>query len=256
MALSSWATCNLTSAVPDFYGKLSIGPARRSPRRSRSTSTGRSRSARTSAIAPHVVIYTGSHQLGPGSKRIGDFTSLPVTIEQGAWVRVGAILVPGVTVGRGRSSRRRRRAQGRPARTPTSRATRRSDPSSAGRRYASGCSAIRAAMTTVEHPEVASRAGPPTRAPSPLGGRFVRAPRVAPDRHGGDGSRARGRPGRRARSTRACCRRRARRRRAGGSRSPVARRSSSRPSCSWGPDASTASPSARRCRRPRRGGAR
>ena len=53
------------------------------------------------AIAPHVVIYTGSHKIGPGSMRIGDFQALPVTIEEGAWVRVGAVIVPGVTIGRG-----------------------------------------------------------------------------------------------------------------------------------------------------------
>jgi maltose O-acetyltransferase len=53
------------------------------------------------AIAPHVLIYTGSHQIGPGSMRIGQFTALPVTIEEGAWVRLGAVIVPGVTIGRG-----------------------------------------------------------------------------------------------------------------------------------------------------------
>lgn len=53
------------------------------------------------AIAPHVLVYTGSHEIGPGSMRIGAFTALPVTIEEGAWIRVGAIIVPGVTIGRG-----------------------------------------------------------------------------------------------------------------------------------------------------------
>src|SRR2546430_10294374 len=40
------------------------------------------------AIAPHVLIYTGSHQIGPGSRRIGPVVTLPVTIEQGAWIRL------------------------------------------------------------------------------------------------------------------------------------------------------------------------
>lgn len=53
------------------------------------------------AVSPQVLIYTGSHKMGPGSWRLGPVTSLPVTIEQGAWVRLGAIIVPGVTIGRG-----------------------------------------------------------------------------------------------------------------------------------------------------------
>jgi maltose O-acetyltransferase len=52
-------------------------------------------------IAPQVCIYTGSHEIGPGSQRLGAFTALPVTIEDGAWIRVGAIIAPGVTIGRG-----------------------------------------------------------------------------------------------------------------------------------------------------------
>jgi maltose O-acetyltransferase len=53
------------------------------------------------AIAPQVVIYTGSHRVGPGSMRIGAGHASPVTIEDGAWVRLGAVLAPGVTIGRG-----------------------------------------------------------------------------------------------------------------------------------------------------------
>ena len=48
-----------------------------------------------------VLIYPGSHKIGPGSMRIGEFTGLPVTIEDGAWIRLGAVIVPGVTIGRG-----------------------------------------------------------------------------------------------------------------------------------------------------------
>lgn len=53
------------------------------------------------ALGPDVVIYTATHRIGPGSRRLGAVGSLPVTIEDGAWVRLGAILVPGVTIGRG-----------------------------------------------------------------------------------------------------------------------------------------------------------
>jgi acetyltransferase-like isoleucine patch superfamily enzyme len=91
----------LTSAAPDFYSKLSIGEGATLADAITINLDDKVTIGKHAAIAPHVVIYTGSHQIGPGSKRIGDFTSLPVTIEEGAWVRVGAILVPGVTVGRG-----------------------------------------------------------------------------------------------------------------------------------------------------------
>ena len=91
----------LTSAAPDFYGKLTIGEGATLADGITINLDGKVTIGKNAAIAPHVVIYTGSHQIGPGSKRIGDFTSLPVTIEEGAWVRVGAIIVPGVTVGRG-----------------------------------------------------------------------------------------------------------------------------------------------------------
>jgi len=91
----------LKSAAPDFYNKLSIGGGATLADSITINLDGKVTIGKNVAIAPHVVIYTGSHQIGPGSKRIGDFTALPVTIEEGAWIRVGAIIVPGVTVGRG-----------------------------------------------------------------------------------------------------------------------------------------------------------
>ena len=91
----------LKSAAPGFYEKLSIGEGATLADSITINLDGKVTIGKNVAIAPHVVIYTGSHQIGPGSKRIGDFTALPVTIEDGAWVRVGAIIVPGVTVGRG-----------------------------------------------------------------------------------------------------------------------------------------------------------
>jgi len=91
----------LTSAAPDFYDKLSIGEGATLADNITINLDGKVTIGKNAAIAPHVVIYTGSHQIGPGSKRIGDFTALPVTIEDGAWIRVGAIIVPGVTVGAG-----------------------------------------------------------------------------------------------------------------------------------------------------------
>ena len=47
-------------------------------------------------------IYTGTHQLGPGSsRRLGDVLARSVVIEDGCWVGLGAMILPGVTIGRG-----------------------------------------------------------------------------------------------------------------------------------------------------------
>jgi acetyltransferase-like isoleucine patch superfamily enzyme len=91
----------LTSAVPGFYEKLSIGPGVTIADHVTINLDAHVSIGANVAIAPHVLIYTGSHKLGPGSMRIGEPAAFAVTIEDGAWIRLGAILVPGVTVGRG-----------------------------------------------------------------------------------------------------------------------------------------------------------
>ena len=54
------------------------------------------------SIGPRVVIYTGSHPIGPGSRRMmGKVLAKPVKIEDGSWIGLGAMILPGVTVGRG-----------------------------------------------------------------------------------------------------------------------------------------------------------
>lgn len=52
-------------------------------------------------IGPYVLIYTGGHRIGPPGRRAAALATRPVTIEEGAWIRVGAIILPGVTIGRG-----------------------------------------------------------------------------------------------------------------------------------------------------------
>src|SRR2546423_15232242 len=91
----------LGSAAPGFYRKLKIGPGVTIADKVTINLDGEVTIGKNVAIAPHVLIYTGSHKIGPGSMRIGEFQALPVTIEEGAWVRVGAVIVPGVTIGRG-----------------------------------------------------------------------------------------------------------------------------------------------------------
>jgi len=91
----------LTSAFPGFYTKLSIGPGTVVAGPVTMNLDAPVTIGRNVAIGPHVLIYTGSHRIGPGSMRIGPNVALPVVIEDGAWVRLGAVITPGVTIGRG-----------------------------------------------------------------------------------------------------------------------------------------------------------
>jgi maltose O-acetyltransferase len=52
-------------------------------------------------IGHHVVIITDEHDMSDPLYRGGKRSSLPVRIEDGAWVGACATLLPGVTVGRG-----------------------------------------------------------------------------------------------------------------------------------------------------------
>lgn len=92
---------NLVSGYPDFYSKLVIGPGATIAGPATFNLDAVVTIGKSVAIAPHVLIFTGGHRIGPGSMRIGPTTAEPVTIEDGAWVRIGAIIAPGVTVGHG-----------------------------------------------------------------------------------------------------------------------------------------------------------
>jgi acetyltransferase-like isoleucine patch superfamily enzyme len=91
----------LTTASPGFSEKLEIGPGVTIADQVTINLDAKVTIGKNAALAPQVCIYTGSHSIGPGSRRLGKVTALPVTIEDGAWVRLGAIIVPGVTIGRG-----------------------------------------------------------------------------------------------------------------------------------------------------------
>ena len=92
---------SLKSAAPGFYENLTIGEGATIADHVTINLDAKVTIGRNVGIAPHVLIYTGSHEIGPGSMRIGRFTAFPVTIEDGAWIRVGAVIVPGVTIGQG-----------------------------------------------------------------------------------------------------------------------------------------------------------
>lgn len=54
------------------------------------------------SLGPSVRIFTASHDMGPATKRcITKLIGKPVTIEDGCWIGLGAIILPGVTIGHG-----------------------------------------------------------------------------------------------------------------------------------------------------------
>jgi len=57
---------------------------------------------RNVSLGPHVAIYTSTHLLGPGSRRMSlEVIARPVVIEDGVWIGVRSTILPGVVVGRG-----------------------------------------------------------------------------------------------------------------------------------------------------------
>ncbi|MEP7326780.1 MAG: acyltransferase [Gemmatimonadota bacterium] len=53
------------------------------------------------SIAPQVILVTSSHPNNSLIRPFAPVSSGPVTLEQDAWIGAGAIILPGVTVGRG-----------------------------------------------------------------------------------------------------------------------------------------------------------
>jgi maltose O-acetyltransferase len=92
----------LTSGMQGFYSKLHVGIGSViAPNVTINLDDTVQLGTRVS-LSPFVRIYTGSHQLGPGSKRMSPSpVGNPVTIEDGCWIGVGALVLPGVTIGHG-----------------------------------------------------------------------------------------------------------------------------------------------------------
>lgn len=92
----------LSSLLPHFYAKLTIGPGAVIGNDVTLNLDAKITIGKNVSISPYTLIYTGSHQLGPGSnRRVSDVLANPVTIEDGCWIGLSAIILPGVTIGRG-----------------------------------------------------------------------------------------------------------------------------------------------------------
>jgi maltose O-acetyltransferase len=52
-------------------------------------------------IGPAVEFITGSHHMGPASRRAGTGTAASIVIGDGCWIGAGARILAGVSVGRG-----------------------------------------------------------------------------------------------------------------------------------------------------------
>lgn len=92
----------LVSGVEGFYGKLHIGPGVVTGSRITLNLDAHVAIGKNVSLGPDVIIYTGSHPLGPGSqRRLSEIVAKPVSIEDGCWVGLAAIILPGVTIGHG-----------------------------------------------------------------------------------------------------------------------------------------------------------
>jgi acetyltransferase-like isoleucine patch superfamily enzyme len=99
---SIWGNLELTSGMPDFYGKLKVGKDSVISTRVTINLDDRVCIGDQVTIGPHVLIYSGNHRPGPQQQRCHpEVSGRPVTIGDGCWIRVGAVILPGVTVGEG-----------------------------------------------------------------------------------------------------------------------------------------------------------
>jgi maltose O-acetyltransferase len=86
----------------NFYDNLTIGPNAIIANDVTINVDGEVRIGDSASIGPLVRIYTGTHAIGPGSRRMLPIPiGKPVTIGRGAWIGLGTIVLPGVTIGDG-----------------------------------------------------------------------------------------------------------------------------------------------------------
>jgi len=93
---------DFSTGAGSIYHKLTIGPSSIIGVHVTINLDGTVRIGKNVAISPFVRIYTGSHQIGTGSRRcLGRVAARPVEIGDGSWIGLGAIILPGVSIGHG-----------------------------------------------------------------------------------------------------------------------------------------------------------
>jgi maltose O-acetyltransferase len=54
------------------------------------------------SVGPRALLYTATHPLGVASRRMQFYTmARPIVVGDGAWIGLGAMVLPGVRIGRG-----------------------------------------------------------------------------------------------------------------------------------------------------------
>jgi maltose O-acetyltransferase len=88
--------------LPGFYRKIRVGYGANIANRVTISLDAEVRMGDNVSLGPYVKIYTGTHPIGPGSNRRGpELLAKAVVIEDGSWIGLGAIILPGVTIGHG-----------------------------------------------------------------------------------------------------------------------------------------------------------
>jgi len=86
--------------LPGFYQKIRIGSGANIANRVTISLDAEVRMGNNVSLGPYVRIYTGTPRYRPGSNRRGpEVLAKPVVIEDGSWIGLGAIILPGVTIG-------------------------------------------------------------------------------------------------------------------------------------------------------------
>lgn len=92
----------LISGQPGMYEKLVIGPGAVIGHHVTINLDAQVALGSNVSLGPFVRLYTGTHQIGPGSnRRVSALLARPVRIGDGCWIGLGAVILPGVTIGRG-----------------------------------------------------------------------------------------------------------------------------------------------------------
>jgi len=95
-------TVSITGSGPNPCRRLTIGEDTIISSNSLFNLEGTITIGRNVMVSQFVRIYTSRHEMGGSERRFDPaFSVLPVVIEDGAWIGTSAIILPGVTIGRG-----------------------------------------------------------------------------------------------------------------------------------------------------------